>query len=127
LALTRGRLTVYEGAGDIGLIAVYRATAVHQYDRALAHRLRFPRAVRERGRLVEQNESEFGRAAQLGGGAVHELAEIRRAHAALGARMHATQRLDRDVVRGLHERELGGRLDHAAGADERFARDDLVA
>ena len=42
-------------------------------------------------------------------------------------RVGVADRVDRDVVRCLHERELGRRLDHAAGVDERLAGDDLAA
>ena len=49
-----------------------------------------------------------------------------RAHAALDTRMHVTQRGDGHVVRGLHERELGGRFDHAASANQGITRHDIV-
>ena len=38
--------------------------------------------------------------------------------------MDLTDRAERDRGRGLHERDLGRRLDHAAGVDERLAGDD---
>ena len=38
--------------------------------------------------------------------------------------MHMADRVDRDGGRRLHERDLGRRLDHAAGVDERLAGDD---
>ena len=42
-------------------------------------------------------------------------------------RMHVTQRGDRHVVGGLHERKLGGRFDHPASANQGITRHDLVA
>src|SRR6185437_11180345 len=70
--LTLRRLTEHPGSGDIGLVAMNRAAAVHEDDRAFVDLLRLVRAVRIRARLVEEHEREIRTvAAQRAGSLVH--------------------------------------------------------
>src|SRR5206468_722545 len=86
-ALLGARPAEDEAARNVRLIALDRAAAVHQHDLALAHRLGLARAMRIGARLAEQDQREFGRAAERLGGAVHDRRDPRRIHAELDPAM----------------------------------------
>ena len=80
-------------------------------------------AVRQRRGGTNQREAEFGIAAELAGRGGHQRADLRAGHAGLDARGEPAIGGEGDVGRGLHQRDLGGRLDHAAAADDRIGAD----
>src|SRR5262249_10243100 len=89
------------------------APGVDQHDVALTKLLRLYAAVRERRVLAEDHERAVGVAAELPRRRRHRRAELRVRHALLHTLERGADRLERDVVRALHQRDLGGRLDHA--------------
>ncbi len=117
----------HEGPGDVRLITVDRAGAVHQHHLAAPDELRLMTAVRIGRGLAEQDEpAVIGRAQLLVGGGDHRV-DVRRRHALSRPRPGIAQGGDHDVGGRLHERELGGRLDHPQLADDGIGADDASA
>ncbi len=126
LALARRRLAVDPGARDVRAVAVHLAADVDQDHRALAHGLRLLGAVRIGAGFVQQHQPELVLAAEgrVRGG--DQRGDVGAAHAGLDLPAHVPDRVNGDVVRRLHQRDLGRGLDRAAGVDERLAGDDLA-
>src|SRR6185503_8536593 len=125
LALLGTGLAEYERSGDVGLVTVHAATAVHQHHFAVAHRLRLAGAVWIGAGLAEQDQRELGIGAERLVRAVHHRADVGGRHAAFDARADVPVRGDGDVGGLLHERDFIGRLGQAAGAHHVRAAHDV--
>jgi len=99
------------------------APAIEQHDLTLAHLLRLARAVGIGACLAKQDQREFRVAAHGDGRPVDELADIGGRHARFDLAIHKAVGRQGDVVGDLHQRQLGGRLDHPASAHDRIGAD----
>ena len=91
--------------GDVGLIAVDRAGAVHQHDLAALHALRLVAAVRVGRSLSQQDQAAVVAAAEPLLGRGDQRVDVGRRHALARALAGVAQRGEHDVVRRLHQRE----------------------
>ena len=85
--------------------------------------LRLDRTVRISARLVQQHKRKIVRRRPAASVVDWRCSapDVARAHARPERAVHVADRRERDVVRRLHEREFGGRLEHAAGAHQLIA------
>src|SRR5688572_3930767 len=126
LRLARRGAAEHRGARDVGLIAVDRAAAIHLDDVAFFQFLRLDAAVWKRGVFTEADRRAAGRAERaMRRGDVGAQLVLR--HPFAESLKRRLERLDRDVAGFLHQRQLGGVLEHPAARRDRLGVDVLGA
>ena len=107
---------------DVRRIPLDRAPGVHEHDVAVAQRLRLDASVRKGRVLAKDHQRAIGVSAECRGGLGDMRSQLMRRHPFFQGPERFANRLERDVVRPLHQRDLGRRLEHSAtGSDGRGA------
>src|SRR6202521_3007098 len=110
-------LAEHEGARDIRLITLNRATVIDHDDGALANYLRGGRAVGEGG-VFPDFHARFTGESQLPVGSGDQIFDLALRHTVFYCPVHRLVGSERYLIRQLHERELMGALDHAASCGD---------
>src|ERR1019366_1832192 len=126
LGLARARLPEHDGARNIRRVALDLHAVVDHHHVTFLQLLRRGAAVGQGGVLAELDAHETGEAKR--GEPGHDVVlEFVLRHPVTHGLEAGLVRSDRHVVRPLHQRDLGLRLDHAAARGHRSCVDDLRA
>ena len=129
LALPRCRVAEHVTAGDVGVIAFDRCAGIDQHHVALFERLLVRHAMRIGCRLAEQHGAERRRpvGAECLVGLRDEVFNLRRRDPRGQDTGRGFLHFQRDLFGARHQRDLRLGLDHAAGAGDVAAIDEIVA
>ena len=123
--LALGGLAEDNGPADVRAIALDVAASVHEDDIPFPQVARLDRTVRKRRRLPEVR-SDAARGAERPERGCGDLAELRLGHSDFELRDGGFISFDGDIIRQLHQGQLGRRLDDAAPDGDRIGADVLV-